>query len=451
MASTYRKIDSVTVGAGGASSIDFTNIPATYTDLVVKLSARYNDASVLGRFRFNNDTGSNYSNLRLYGTGSSAASNSDSAQTSSYVFGLNDASNYTANTFSNAEFYIPNYAGSAYKSISIDAVSENNATEAYSNLQAGLWSSTSAITSIKIYQDSGLFVQYTTATLYGVLKYAETGTGSKATGGTVTTAGGYTYHTFFSSGMFTPTASITGAEVLVVAGGGGNGGPISGGGGAGGLVYASSQSYTSGVSYAAIVGAGGGAVAAYATTGPNGTNSVFASGTVAVGGGGGGGAGASGGNGGSGGGASSTGVGSGGTATAGQGNAGAVGASSYGGGGGGAGGAGATGGTNSRGGDGGVGVSTYSAWGLATSTGENVGGTVWYAGGGGGSPWNTVSANNVGGYGGAGGGGTGGFDGSLTVGRETSGLPNTGGGAGGGNSGGGTAGGSGIIIVRYTT
>ncbi len=168
MPDTFVKIASVTVGSGGASSIDFTSIPSTYTDLVVKISARYNDASVLGRFRFNGDTGSNYSNRRLYGTGSSVASNSDSAQTSSYVFGLNDASNYTANTFSNAEFYIPNYAGSSYKSISIDAVSENNATEAYSTLQAGLWSNTAAITSIKIYQDSGLFVQYSTATLYGI-------------------------------------------------------------------------------------------------------------------------------------------------------------------------------------------------------------------------------------------------------------------------------------------
>ena len=168
MASTFTKIAAVTVGSGGAASIDFTSIPSTYTDLCVKLSARYNDASVLGRFRFNGDTGSNYSNRRLYGTGSSAASNSDSAQTSSYVFGLNDASNYTANTFSNAEFYIPNYAGSAYKSISIDAVTENNATEAYSTLQAGLWSNTAAITSLTIYQDSGLFVQYSTATLYGI-------------------------------------------------------------------------------------------------------------------------------------------------------------------------------------------------------------------------------------------------------------------------------------------
>ena len=37
---TYTLISSVTVGAGGASSIDFTSIPSTYTDLLVKISAR---------------------------------------------------------------------------------------------------------------------------------------------------------------------------------------------------------------------------------------------------------------------------------------------------------------------------------------------------------------------------------------------------------------------------
>ena len=40
MATTFTKIASVTVGSGGASSIDFTSIPSTYTDLCVKLSTR---------------------------------------------------------------------------------------------------------------------------------------------------------------------------------------------------------------------------------------------------------------------------------------------------------------------------------------------------------------------------------------------------------------------------
>jgi hypothetical protein len=77
-------------------------------------------------------------------------------------------SNWTANTFSNGEIYIPNYAGSNYKSWSSDAVTENNATSADMSLVAGLTSITAAITSITIAGAAGNLVQYSTAYLYGV-------------------------------------------------------------------------------------------------------------------------------------------------------------------------------------------------------------------------------------------------------------------------------------------
>ena len=45
MANTFKKIQTVTVGSGGAASIDFTSIPQTYTDLKIVLSARTNRAN----------------------------------------------------------------------------------------------------------------------------------------------------------------------------------------------------------------------------------------------------------------------------------------------------------------------------------------------------------------------------------------------------------------------
>jgi hypothetical protein len=90
---------------------------------------------------------------------------------------------------------------------------------------------------------------------------------------------------------------------------------------------------------------------------------------------------------------------------------------------------------------GGVGTSTYSSWGLATTTGQNVSGTVFYAGGGGGFA-NYGISNGGNGGGGAGNGGSG-------NGNGVSGTVNTGGGAGA-TYGAATAGGSGIVIVRYT-
>lgn len=162
---TYKKIASVTVGAGGAASIEFTNIPATYTDLLLKFSLRGDIDSGTILVYFNGST-SNLSSRQIYGTGSGAASNSSA--TDIRTWGGQNQSLYTSNTFANAEMYIPNYAGNTNKSVSIDGVNENNATEAYTSLAAGLWANTSAITSIKL--DNNNFVQYSTAVLYGISK-----------------------------------------------------------------------------------------------------------------------------------------------------------------------------------------------------------------------------------------------------------------------------------------
>ena len=448
MPSSMTKISSVTVGSGGSASISFTGIPQTYTDLFIKASVRSNAAihSDLIEVAFNGASITGAARRSLYGTGSATGSETSTDLRIEY----NSGANATASAFGSGEMYIPNYTSANYKSTSSEGVSETSAATAFIALTSGLWSNTAAITSIALSPNGTLFNEYSTFTLYGVTKYTETGTGSKATGGTVTTAGGYTYHTFFSSGMFTPTASITGAEVLVVAGGGGVSGSVDGGGGAGGLVYASSQSYSSGVGYSAIVGAGGAGGVPGVAKGSNGTNSVFAAGTVAIGGGSG--NGSLGSNaGGSGGGQGAPGPGTVGAGTAGQGNSGGATGGAYGGGGGGAGAAGGTGGTGSRGGDGGVGLSTYSAWGAATGTGENVGGTYYYAGGGGGGAWNGVAANGIGGQGGLGGGGqAGGSNTTLSIPYGTNGMAFTGGGAGGDN-GYVFSGGSGIVIIRYTT
>jgi hypothetical protein len=170
MANTFTKIASVSLSSA-ASSIDFTSIPSTYTDLCLKVSSRNAVGTVLLYVRMNGDTGNNYSARRFYATGSTVASNSSSGANSIVIYGGSTASDYTASTFSNAEIYIPNYANTSYaKSVSIDGVTENNATEAYSTLDASLWNSTAAITSISLFYTSFNQVQYSTAVLYGIKK-----------------------------------------------------------------------------------------------------------------------------------------------------------------------------------------------------------------------------------------------------------------------------------------
>jgi hypothetical protein len=171
MANTYTLISSVTVGSGGAANIEFTSIPATYTDLVVKASLRQATASTaqLG-LRFNSDTGNNYSRRSVYADGSSAYSGSGSSENYMRIARI-ETSTYTASTFGNYELYIPNYAGSNNKSVSTDGVVENNASTADGqSLFAGLWSSSAAITSLMLsdFGDATNFAQYSTAYLYGI-------------------------------------------------------------------------------------------------------------------------------------------------------------------------------------------------------------------------------------------------------------------------------------------
>jgi hypothetical protein len=170
---TFIKIASVTVGAGGASSIAFSSIPATYTDLLVKVSTRTDGdqpGTTYCQLRMTyNGTSSGYSYRLLYGIPSVGAGslNGSSLSEITWAGGVADVT-ATASTFSNSEIYIPNYAGSSNKSASHDSVTESNTTLALATLTASLWSNTAAITSITFTAEIGNFVQYSTATLYGI-------------------------------------------------------------------------------------------------------------------------------------------------------------------------------------------------------------------------------------------------------------------------------------------
>jgi hypothetical protein len=442
---TMNLIAKQTVGESGASSITFSNIPQTYTDLKIVGSSRDNENGNYNNILLSfNGSSSNLSAKLLYGYGSGAGS-ADSTSAINYQYST--AGTATANTFSNFEIYISNYTSSNYKSMSVDGVTENNATAALTSLEAGLWSNSVAINSITFTPASSkTFQQYTTFSLYGISSNTTTQIYPKASGGDVILNDGtYWWHAFKNSGTFTANQALT-ADILAVAGGGGgSGGDYGGaGGGAGGLLALASQSISTG-SYAITVGAGGPGTTQN-TNGVSGGDSYFASLTHAIGGGGGGGVnGGNGVTGGSGGGGGNGGSSNGGSGTAGQGNNGGGGYPVNpwpGGGGGGAGSAGANA-TSGIGGNGGDGSSTYSSWGLATSTGDNRSGTVYFAGGGGGGLYISGSQAGSGGYGGGGAGknqGTGGSNATANTGGG-------GGGAGAGNT--GTNGGSGIIIVRY--
>jgi hypothetical protein len=441
-----------------ASSVLIDNLPTTgYTDLKIVISARCNTASIQQVLAMLiNSSSSGYTDKYIYGSGTS--SGSGVFTTSSSFIGDTPSGNATANTFSNHEIYIPNYRSSIAKSWSIESVAETDGNTAFIEMTAGSNSTTSPITSLEFIPTSGGLVPGSSFTVYGIAALGVTPTISpKAFGGDIIkTDGTFWYHAFTSSGLFVPQTNLT-CNLLVVAGGAGGGRTVGGGGGAGGLLGFTGQSLSA-QNYSVIVGSGGAGATAFGSYSANGSNSQFGSLTTAVGGGGSMGA-ANGTNpglpGGSGGGAPGGGDtnNTGGAASpAGQGNIGGngLGGSQGGGGGGGAGGAGGNAVANTKAGNGGVGSSTFSSWGLVTSTGQNSSGTVYYAGGGGGGS-NSGAGGILAGDGGLGGGAAGRAQASAGV--PTAATPNTGGGGGGsggnGDASNGGNGGSGIIIIRY--
>ena len=450
--STYSPIATQTL-TGTATSVTFSNIPQGYTDLILQVNDQLSGASGY-QIQFNNDTNANYLQMQMGGYGGAGAAAKILGASSIYnnlVYGdSTTASYYTPNIIQ-----IQNYSNStAYKTVLWRYGTTNaNAGNAESFLITGSWNSNSPITSITISVWNAVnFIAGSSFSLYGI---AGGSAGPKATGGIVTTSGGYAYHTFTTSGGFIPSENLT-VDYLVVAGGGGG---SAGGGGAGGLrstvtatggggTVESALSLTAGVTYPAVVGAGGYGSYSYSASGSerqggNGNNSAFHI-ITSVGGGGGGSITYSSNpnpamSGGSGGGATySSGSGNYGLGTPNQGYAGGQHTNPnppYPGSGGG--GAGQLGNppAGSNGGAGGNGVQ-ITALATPTSTGADSG---YYAGGGGGGVYGAGSTA-AGGLGGGGSASGGGNVGTINTG---------GGGSGVSNAAIGKAGGSGIIIIRY--
>ena len=164
MPATYSAIATTTLGSA-ASTITFSSIPGTYTDLRLVLVGTGSLGSDI-RIRFNSDTGTNYSYTELDGNGSTTQSTRATSQTFIKLttrWGISDTvpTMHTTDVFS--------YAGSTNKTILNNLSGDFNGTGSIEVL-VGLWRSTSAINTITFSLSSGNYSSGTTATLYGILK-----------------------------------------------------------------------------------------------------------------------------------------------------------------------------------------------------------------------------------------------------------------------------------------
>jgi len=174
----YESIATVTVGAGGASSVSFSSIPSGYQHLQIRGIARANRSTYGAdtiRLTFNSDSGSNYASHRLLGDGSSAYSNASTTQ-SRIQFGdcVGTNNGPGAGNVGASVLDILDYANTnKYKTVRLLAGVDVNGTVAsfggVVGLTSGLWQSTAAITSITLVVETGInFEQYTKFGLFGI-------------------------------------------------------------------------------------------------------------------------------------------------------------------------------------------------------------------------------------------------------------------------------------------
>lgn len=168
MPSTYSLISS-NVLSSSAASVTFSAIPSTATDLVLRISARTDQANPTATFlvRYNGSSAANYSGTFLYTGGSTPSSYRDTNATSIEEGGAT-ANTGTSNTFGSTEIYIPNYTLTQNKANSSFYVGENNSASVFLiGIAAGLRSVTDAITSVSLVSN-GNFVSGSSFYLYGI-------------------------------------------------------------------------------------------------------------------------------------------------------------------------------------------------------------------------------------------------------------------------------------------
>lgn len=165
---SYESIQTVTVGAGGSTSIDFTAIASTYKHLQIRYIARGSSSDNVFYLRYNSDsTSGNYANHLLYGDGSSAAASASLTEPGTTYVAVSNSSRL-ASTFAAGVVDILDYANTnKYKTQRALTGREDNSAGIVI-LASGLWKNTAAITSVSCVPVTGNFAQYSSFALYGI-------------------------------------------------------------------------------------------------------------------------------------------------------------------------------------------------------------------------------------------------------------------------------------------
>jgi hypothetical protein len=170
---TYELIASEILGSA-TPSVTFSSLAtyaSTYKHLQIRFVARSsrttsNESQTI--LRINGDTGSNYAQHRLLGTGSSVISQSATSITSMSVGFLTTAQTDASQLYASTVVDILD-AYSATKNTTVRSLFGTRGTNPYVGLASGLYNNTSSITSLTLIEADGQnFVAGSRFSLYGI-------------------------------------------------------------------------------------------------------------------------------------------------------------------------------------------------------------------------------------------------------------------------------------------
>ena len=163
----FNSIQTVTVGAGGTSTINFTSIPQTYSHLQIRISALKNTFGwTTGRLN-GFTTGYTYHDIRGNGSSANSASGSGAGFDPMYMMLNADVSSPGLYPLTGIIDILDYSDTNKNKTVRTLSGSDGNATISYLQLISNLSANTAAVTSISIF--GGTFNQYSTISLYGIL------------------------------------------------------------------------------------------------------------------------------------------------------------------------------------------------------------------------------------------------------------------------------------------
>lgn len=159
----FKHIQTVTVGSGGAASIQFTNIPQTYRDVAIFMSAN------------KTANGVNISNMYLNsvttngGYGYYWDSNNTSTPRNGYWLNGGPYEQGTGSLFSSTYIFLPNYSASERKTWQIDTMNSSISSGNYIAWMAASSDTIAPVSSITITASDANWAQYSTASIYGII------------------------------------------------------------------------------------------------------------------------------------------------------------------------------------------------------------------------------------------------------------------------------------------